>query len=393
MNRFRYRAMTAAGDATRGIIAADGYEDAARTLTEQGLHVYALSSTRGEHMRRLPLGECARALDGLARFMGGGLSVDAALTALIEATDRHVTVAALRDARRLVREGRSASLALESAGLVGTTESQMLLAAEHAGQLTRSLTQVAAMSRRQIELRSHLRKALSYPLLLAVTGVISTATILVVVIPRFAAIADVFGQELPAAAQLLVTFGTWLSSHWRTCTVVACLVSLAVAAVLKETAAASRILRLLAGLPGVRSVTELWESAAIVASLGELLDSGLPLFKALQVMRNGATWPERRERLSIVIARLSAGERLIPNLHKAKLIPKTEVPTLDFGERTGQLVAALQHSRTNLERAATERLDALIALIQPALVFAIGSLVALVASSLLRAMYSLRPTP
>jgi general secretion pathway protein F len=88
-----------------------------------------------------------------------------------------------------------------------------------------------------------------------------------------------------------------------------------------------------------------------------------------------------------------AGGGIARALEAEGALTPTAVRLLRTGEETGQLAPMLNHaSRIEGDRA-EQRVRSAVRLLEPALIIGFGAVVALVAGSLLQAVYSVRPTP
>jgi type II secretory pathway component PulF len=96
-------------------------------------------------------------------------------------------------------------------------------------------------------------------------------------------------------------------------------------------------------------------------------------------------------RLESARARIVNGARISRALEDTGAATETVIQLARIGEESGRLPSMLQQA-AHIERdRAVESTRTLVRLIEPALIFAFGGLVAFVAAALLQAVYSIRP--
>lgn len=392
MKRFRYRALGATGRMHRGIVEADQPRTASQTLGRRGLHVVGLSETDSiAASSPLQLRARARGVRAIAELTDSGLTLDGSLRVAAQIEADETQAAAAAEARRLLHEGHSASYALEAVGLVTSLQAALLRSAEETGNLSAALSRVAEQLDYEVGIRARVGKALTYPLVLLLTGFVSAGVILLVVVPRFAAVAATFGQQLPMIARGLLSISNALRSN-AVATAVAASLSLPFVFVVVRTSAFQELVReATRQVPIVRGVVALWDAAAHLRSLATMLEAGMPLLRSMQVLRQSANLPRHRDAFSRVIARLTAGEGLVVNLARERLVPNSALPILELGEETGRLPATMHRVSVDLIQQFETRVEHGLTLLQPVLVLAIGGVISIVAAGMLQAMYSIRP--
>ncbi|MCA8903690.1 MAG: type II secretion system F family protein [Hyphomonas sp.] len=86
---------------------------------------------------------------------------------------------------------------------------------ENTGQLGKTLTDAADRMAADEALSSELRSALSYPMVLALVGGAIVFGMFVFVIPRFGALVDRSGADVPAISRFVIDTGIWVKAHWH----------------------------------------------------------------------------------------------------------------------------------------------------------------------------------
>jgi general secretion pathway protein F len=132
---------------------------------------------------------------------------------------------------------------------------------------------------------------------------------------------------------------------------------------------------LLLATPGIGRLLQSLDAARFASTLAILVASGAPLLRALDaaadVMRMGPMTAAARAAGTLV----RQGVSLSRALREQHAFPPLLVHLVANGEQSGALAAMLERAAAELEREAERRLTWLAALIQPALIVAMGAIV------------------
>jgi general secretion pathway protein F len=267
----------------------------------------------------------------------------------------------------------------------------MVRAGEQGSQLAPALEQVATHLEQEADLLAHVRQALMYPLLLGLAGVASVGVITLVVIPRFAAILNDVGQQLPTSTRLLLAASSFAMRFWIPLLASAAGGIWACAEWLRRPAGLRRCQEILLQTPIIGAVRRSLATARVTRALGGMLRAGMPLLPALDAAREAAGDLAIADRLARSRERVAQGSSLTAALEREAPLMPNALQLLAVGESSGRM-AEMALAAGNLAAQDAERgLRALVTVLEPALIVGFGGLVAFTAAALLQAVYSLRP--
>ncbi|HWH04761.1 MAG TPA: type II secretion system F family protein [Gemmatimonadales bacterium] len=392
MTAFRYAAARADGATVRGRVEAPSRPDAAALLSARGLFpvsVEPVADARAWWPPRPSTRARAIVVQSLATLVDAGLPLEKALEATEQvATGRMREV--LHHASQRVREGASlgAALGCEPHAFSGVTLG-LIRAGEHGVGLGPALQQAATQLEREAESAARVRSALAYPLLLAVAGSISTAVIVLFVVPRFAAILGDLGETLPRATRLLIGLSS-LVRHYGLLLVAVLGGGVAVASteIMRRQEAVHRALL---KVPVIGELRLELASARVSRTLSALLDIGTPALHALAIAEDAAGDAEVAARVRRARDRVAEGAGLGTALTATKALTPATLQLLAVGEQSGRVGAVLLKAADLEESRAERTVRVLVGLLEPALIIAFAGMVAFVAAALLQAVYSVRP--
>lgn len=390
MTAFRYRAARADGVMVGGSVDAATIPEASGLLSDRGLFPIFVEAERERTARRLSPRDEAAVLESLASFLDAGVPLQEGLRAAERLAKGNLKSAIARAAER-VRQGASlsAALAAEQGTFCGVTIG-LVRAGESGAGLVPALEQAVAHLEREATTRARIRSALAYPALLAIVGASSVAAITLVIVPRFAALLDDLGQELPLATQLLIAASD-VARVYGVFLIAAALGAVALShRLVKQQAQAWH--RWLLSLPVIGPIRHGVASARACRTLGALLSAGTPALRALDAARDASGDAAIAERILEAKGLVAEGRTLAAAFATARVLTANAQQLAAIGDHAGRLPRMLAKAADLEDREAERRLKTLVTFVEPALILVFAAIVAFVAAALLQAVYAVRPT-
>lgn len=402
--RWRYRVASAAGTVRDGELEAATEAAALAALRRDGGWVVALAPVETGARRRPARGgrggpSLATATRSVATLTEAGVPLDRALATVAALAPGSRWCAAYGVMADRVRGGSSAADAAAHVDALPRHFSPMLAAAEASGTLPATMALLAEQAEQAEALRQRLRGALAYPAVLAASTVTGVVVVLLVVVPRLAALVAESGAAVPWSTRLLLEVaqalrvgGPWLLLAGG---------GLAVWSGRRlQTPAGRRTVTAWARrLPVIGRVLRQLRAARYMGTLATALEAGVALVPAMALARAvadpgaGAGVPgdaaAAGDDAGLVRAEQAVrrGEGLAEAL--APVLPPVAAQLLAAGEGTGALPAMARRAARTLATEAEAALEQGVALLSPALVVGFGVVVGGVALALLQAIYGL----
>lgn len=283
-----------------------------------------------------------------------------------------------------LREGAPLSEALaREPGLFPPVLVAGISASETSGGLARTLERYIAYDEKLGHIRRKVTASAIYPALLMVVGGGVILFLIAYVLPRFSVILDGSGRESASATRYLIGTGQWIQSHPA---MFATALAGAGAALAWLTltrdgrrAAGARVAR----LPVLADIVSTLGLSRLYRTLGLLLESGIPLPRALEMTR-GIVTPAQSAQLARTIALLRGGQSLTEAMAGTELMPPIAESLLRVGERGGALAPMCEKLADFLDIALDRRVDTFSRLFEPLLMTVIG----IVIGAIVLMMYS-----
>lgn len=382
MPTFQYTALDAQGAKRKGFCEAESRAMAYSKLQDQGLLPMQLKNAgqgAGSGSRllgwpkswfnRVRLDESFYAL-GMMLQGGGSLAQSLDLLGRASSGANARIWLKIRDA---VEGGQPFSEALaDHPQVVPPVYAAMVQVAEQAGRLGEVLERIARYEEGRREFRERLITSLGYPLTVLIIGLGAVYFLLSRVLPRVAGIVDASAGELAWDTRFLLGLGAWMETWGIPLVVIlACLITAAVVLYRRKPGLRRRVDRLMWRVPVVQKGV----LARFSGLLAFQLQAGIPLVQALQGSAQGVRSLYFRELIAETAREVSTGQPLDGVLWKQGVFPDVFLTTITAGRTAGKLGAFLERLGKLLERETDSTLKRFAALVEPALILALGLLV------------------
>ena len=177
-------------------------------------------------------------------------------------------------------------------------------ASERTGDLAEALTRFITYQTQMDFVRKKLVGASIYPVLLLVIGFLVSIFLLVFVVPKFSAIYDDMGSDLPWLSLLLIKWGHFVHERgWELAIATVILLAVTVYTVSRP-AFRANVMRLLWRIPAIGEHMRVYQLARFYKTLGMLLRGGIPITQALEMV-SGLLQPHFRPNVKAAAKHLS----------------------------------------------------------------------------------------
>ncbi|WP_266159665.1 type II secretion system F family protein [Dyella silvatica] len=254
-------------------------------------------------------------------------------------------------------------------------------AGESAGVLDTVLDTVATYKERTEAIKSKIKKALFYPMMVLAVAFLVTMILLLFVVPVFETTFKDAGAELPLPTQIVVSASRFMQHWWWLVigSIVAAIVAL-VMAKKRSIKFAHFMDRVVLKLPVMGNIMHQSAIARFARTLGVTFHAGVPLVEALEAV-SGATG-------SIVYG--DAVRQMA--MRQTNLFPNMVVQMTAIGEESGALDKMLFKVAEFYEEEVNNAVDTLATLLEPMIMVILGGLVGGMVISLYLPIFKLAGT-
>jgi general secretion pathway protein F len=319
----------------------------------------------------------------LATLVGAGFPLVSAIDALIPQTKSYSFNKVLARIKDSVVEGSSFANALAHyPETFSPLYINMTRAGESSGTLEIVLTQLADIMEKQQELKSRIRAALAYPILMSIIGIVVLVLLLVFIVPSITAIFSDMDQVLPAPTLFLLAFSNIVKSYWWLL-----LILIAALAIgfrnFKKTARGQYLFdKTKLSLPTVGPLTKKLAVARFSRTLGSLLENGVSMLPALEIAKNIAGNILISNAVDSAAREVGQGQGLAVALSKADTFPNLSIQMIQVGEQSAELESMLNKMADVFEKEAESSIMSMTSLLGPILILCMGIVVGFIVLSI-----------
>ena len=400
---YEYTALDPGGKKRRGIIEADSLASARQKIRQGGGYPVDISETVPKGRSRktgslfsLQFGPRVRQQEihlitrQLATLLEAGIPLVQALNGLIEQTGNRTLKTIIAQIKDSVNEGNTLTAALsEHPRLFSRIYVNMVRAGEASGSLDVVLERLAEFGENQQALKSRITAALIYPIFMAVIGTGVLFMLITFIVPGITKVFENSQQALPMITILLIRVSSFLQHYWWLLLLALTSLFLLLRFSLRRPAGRRLWDRMKLTLPLLRDLNIKLASARFGRTLASLLQAGVPLVTALQIVKNILNNVLLAEVLERACEELEKGKSLSGILRGNRWFPPMLVQMIGVGEQSGALEKMLSRAADSYEKEVEARIIALTSLIEPVMIIGMGVAVAIIVISILLPIFEM----
>lgn len=388
MPEYKYLAKNEAGKKLTGKLSASDERDLKKKLFDKRQTlIYSEEITKKVILKPLKKSQLSDFCRQIGELIRSGISILRALE--IEASDESITqyekdlYISLRD--RIV-QGISLSAAMEEVSpAFPPLLINMFRSAESSGNLDTTALRLADQYRKENELESEAKNALTYPKILVFLIIGVVFIIFGFIMPRFE---ELFSSlpKLPAATRFLMGVSDLISNYWYVIIIAAILLRIFGGIICRIPAVRYRIDILKTRGPWGKLLKVIY-SARFARTMSSLYSAGIPIDQCLKIARQtiGNTYIESQ--FDDVIKRIQAGGLLSDALDEVDGFVSKLPSVVRVGEETGSLDRMLMSAADNLDFAAEQAMLRLVKYIEPVMIVIMACIVAFIMIGVILPIY------
>ena len=402
MARFQYKSVTPAGEVVEGEMEAVSRVAVVERLRSQGhVPIRAEEGSSASHRpfwrlslrkRRLRGREIANLTRELATLLQAGLTLDRALSMVLDFAAGDVAASTLGRVQERLRQGQSLADALEAEAFPDDYVG-MVRAGEAGGALDQVLARLSETLERQLAIRENVRSALQYPILVLCMAGLSIVILLTAVIPEFTPLFADAGVALPLSTQIVVGLSNLFRAYWWLLGVLAIAGTVVVRRQLRDPVRRQAWDRRVLRIPLFGELIRKIEAARFSRTLGTLLANGVSALAALTMTQGALSNSAIAAAVEQVRSQLKKGEGLAEPLRDAAVLPALAVQLIKVGEESGQLEQMLLRVADIYDEEVKRTIQRMLGLLVPAITIGLGVMVAFIVGSMLAAIMSTYDLP
>ena len=266
---------------------------------------------------------------------------------------------------------------------------KMIAAGEVSGTLDVILQRLAEFMEKAQALKRKIIGAMIYPAVVISVACLIVLGIMIFVVPKFAQIFEDFDTELPLLTKGLIGTSLWLAGRppygfpgaiWLLGAPVVFFVAFNL---LRRSSGGKRALDAFKlQIPVFGKLLRFTAIARFTRTLGTLINAGVPILEGILITRDTVGNHQFERALQNVHDAIREGESIAGPLRESRVVDEIVVNMIDVGEETGELDKMLMRVADNYDEQVDVMVGALVSLLEPIMVVALGGIVGFIVISL-----------
>ncbi|MBW2603134.1 MAG: type II secretion system inner membrane protein GspF [Deltaproteobacteria bacterium] len=393
---YEYTALDVKGKTISGIIDADSSRMARQKLRTSKIFPVSIKevhdtaaiktpkffSFRGSFSRIRPY-EISIMTRQLATLVGAGLPLVSAMDALISQIRSQAFKKILARIKDSIVEGNSFARSLcLFPGTFSSLYVNMVKAGETSGALDIVLERLADITEKQEALKNRIRAAMAYPVLMCFIGMMVLFLLLAFIVPNITSIFSDMNQTLPAPTLFLIKISGIFKDYWWMILIVLAVILFALNRIRKTAKGGYFYDKTKLLLPRFGLLAKKIAVARFSRTLGSLLENGVPLLSALEIVKNIVDNALISDAIEEASKEVGKGQGLGPALAGSKIFPDLTIQMIQVGEQSGKLEAMLDKIADVFEDEVENSIMSMTSLIEPVMILIMAVIVGFIVLSI-----------
>jgi type IV pilus assembly protein PilC len=403
MPSFAYQAKDAAGKTVNGVIEAENERVLRAKLREMNYYVTGITQ-KSSSVMHTDLGALMGRFKGVgeqalvvfarqfATMINAGLAMVRCLDVLGVQTEDAQLKPIIVAVRREVEGGSTLAAALGKFPKVfSPLFVNMVRAGELGGILDDVLNRLAGFLEKDFNLKKKVKSAMTYPIVILVMAVAIVIFLVTFILPTFVQMFEQMNMKLPLPTQILIWFTISVRNPYI---LFPTLIVLAIAAVIfnryvSTPAGRRQFDAFKLKLPVFGMLIRKVAISRFCRTLGTLLQSGVPIMQALEIVGKASGNEVVAETVAKVRDSVREGESIAVPLQLSGMFPPLVTQMVAVGEETGNLDGMLSKIADFYDTEVDYMLASLTSLLEPLMILGMGFVVGFIVISVFLPLYQI----
>ena len=397
---FEYAVRDRAGKVVKGRIEANNQAAVANRLRTMGMAPISITEVQVSGLKkeisipgltdRIKLKDLAIMARQLATMINSGLTLLRALAILADQTENQALAKIVAQVRNDVETGSSLSVALgKHPDTFPPLMVNMIKAGEVGGFLDQVLVSVANNFEAEVKLKSKIKSAMTYPVVVFVIAILATVGMLLFIVPIFAGMFADLGGELPFLTQILVTLSDLVRYTAIPFVVVLIVFSVWWGKNKNNQKVREKVDPLKLKAPVFGALTQKIAISRFTRNFGTMIRAGVPILQALDIVAATSGNYVVEQAVRAVQESVRKGQSLTGPLSQHPVFPPMVVQMMAVGEDTGALDSMLEKISQFYDDEVEATTEALTSLIEPLMIAFLGGIVGFMVIGLYMPIFSI----
>lgn len=388
MPEFLYKAQNTQGNVFQGSLEAKDKAEAEAMLLRRRLVITSLKKKPTEIKIKIGSGikhaDIARFTRMFSSMSSAGLPMLQCLNILEEQCENPELKSVIHKITQSINGGSSLADALaQHPKVFGPLYTNMVAAGEAGGILDGILARLAETLENQERLKRKVKKALTYPVMLVIVGILVVIALMTFVVPTFAEQFAALDAELPAPTLVVMGISDFIRDNAAFMVIGVVILIVGFKMSMKVPTVRFAWDGFMLKVPKLGDLQIKSTTASFARTLGTLLNAGVSIMDSLKVVASTVSNKVVEKSINKISIGIAGGKSIAEPMTDVGIFPPMVIQMTGVGEKTGNLGGMLLKLADFYDEEVDAAVDAVVGMMEPMIIVFLGAAV----GGLLIAMY------
>jgi len=388
MPEFLYKAQNTQGNVFQGSLEAKDKAEAESMLLRRRLVITSLKKKPTEIKIKIGSGikhaDIARFTRMFSSMSSAGLPMLQCLNILEEQCENPELKSVIHKITQSINGGSSLADALaQHPKVFGPLYTNMVAAGEAGGILDGILARLAETLENQERLKRKVKKALTYPVMLVIVGILVVIALMTFVVPTFAEQFAALDAELPAPTLVVMSISDFIRDNAAFMVIGVVVLIVGFKMSMKVPSVKFAWDGFMLKVPKLGDLQIKSTTASFARTLGTLLNAGVSIMDSLKVVASTVSNKVVEKSINKISIGIAGGKSIAEPMTDVGIFPPMVIQMTGVGEKTGNLGGMLLKLADFYDEEVDAAVDAVVGMMEPMIIVFLGGAV----GGLLIAMY------
>jgi len=398
--RFHYLASQPDGKVIEGDFEANGTAEVLKYLAGQGLQPISVKVSKnieaaGRHFvfsGNITTTDKVFLTKYLSLMLKVGTDLLKAIDILIEDLDKPAVKAFLKEMRVNLEKGQPFySTFAKYPKYFSSVFVNLIKAGEASGNLEAILANMTVSLEKEQEINRKIKSAMTYPIILLIGSFSVLVVMVTFAVPRLATVFASFPTQPPLFSRIVIATGLFLSHYiWFFLVGLVALVGFFWYSFAKTVSGKKILYQFATRIPVLKNVLKQIALQRFAATLSSLMKAGLPILDAIEITaQTVGSQPMKESLVRIAREGVAKGLTIGEAFRREKIFPGVVVNLMAVSEKAGHIEEVLSTLSDFYGSETENAIKILVSLLEPAMLVFIGSIIGLIAVSIIVPVYQM----
>jgi type IV pilus assembly protein PilC len=401
MKTFKYIACDASGSRKEGLTKGNSPNDIFGWLRERGLTPVSIQeivevvkgAPKKQKRKRIKSAEVAALCWQLTTMVEGGIPITTAIETIATDIENLQLQEVLHKILEKMRRGENFSSGIaEFPRVFDHLSKAIIMAGETSGNLPGALKRVAEHFDSRDRLAKKVKGAMAYPIFVVCFIVLIVIFIMTFIIPRFRAMFDQFGGQLPAFTRAFMGFYDFVKGNVIFIVGAIFLMCSAFVMISKTPKGHVAISKFVLRVPLMGKIISQAFISTFCKTMATLLAAGVSVLEVFDILSTMTKNDVIKDAVVRSREHVVQGSSVSLSLATAGFFPNMVVKMIQVGEESGSLPQVLERTSDYYERKVDSTIGTVLGLLEPVMIVTVGAIVLVVILALYLPIFSMSAT-